>query len=220
MSGGSGTNETDIVKAPSGFLLGLVIGLCLGVAVGAGGMVLFHRTQPASILIRPPEPTPLPAATDTPGPIHVFVNGAVVASAVYELPPDSLVEQAIAAAGGFTADANKAVVNLAQPLSNGAQVYVPAKDEVLSGPGQVVSQPLMPVTSGQIAGDGGRVNINIATRAELETLPGIGPSIAQNILDYRDAHGPFASVEAIMDVSGIGEAKFGQLKELIIVQGE
>ncbi len=93
-------------------------------------------------------------------------------------------------------------------------------DESAEAPSWGVNQPVPAVPAGTAAADGPRVNINTASLAQLDELPGIGPAIAQNILDYRDANGPFATIEAIMEVSGIGQAKFAQLEDLIIVAGE
>jgi competence protein ComEA len=198
-----------------------IVGLLLGVALGVGGMVLNNRTRPAAIIIAPPEPTAQPEPTATAGPIRVYVNGQVVAPAVYELPPGSIVAQAVEAAGGFTAEANTAVVNLAQSLVEGAQIYVPANDEVVAQPVNVVSSPVTSANPSGAAATGstGLININTAGLEELDTLPGVGPSTAQKIIEHRDANGPFPTIEAIMDVSGIGEAKFNQIKELITVEG-
>lgn len=203
----------------------VLIGLCMGIIIGVGGMTLRNRTQPAPIVIHPPEPTTTPAPTSTPSPIRVYVNGQVSAAAVYELPPNSIVEDAIAVAGGFTNQANTAVVNMAQKLSDGAQVYVPAEDEDVA----VVAVVNTAVSSGNSVSDntepseinsGGLININTATIEMLDSLPGIGPSTAQKIVDHRDANGLFQMIEEIMDVSGIGEAKFGQIEALITVEGE
>ncbi|HEX6384456.1 MAG TPA: helix-hairpin-helix domain-containing protein [Anaerolineae bacterium] len=197
----------------------------LGVAVGVGGMTMTNRVRPAPIVIVPPEPTPLPEPTATPGPIRVFVSGQVAAPAVYELPPASIVQQAVEAAGGFTETANTAIVNLAQTLVDGAHVYVPAEgEETVAAPMAVVNQPATAVESSSaespLAAAGsadGLVNINTATLEQLDTLPGVGPAIAQRIIDHRDANGPFATIEAVMDVSGIGEGRFEQMKDLITV---
>jgi competence protein ComEA len=197
----------------------LVVGMFLGIIVGVGGLTLSKQVQPAPIVIVPPEPTSAPAATATPGPIRVFVNGQVAEPAVYELPPGSLVEAAIEAAGGFAAEADTAVVNLAQPLSDGVQIYVPSEEENTPAPLTVVSKPN---TSPAMASAGGStavglININTATIEELDTLPGIGPSTAQKIIEYRESAGPFAAIENIMDVTGIGEAKFAKIKDQITV---
>jgi competence protein ComEA len=190
------------------FFLGLLIGLCLGIAGGILAMVLRSRTLPAPIVILPPEPTAVPLATATPGPIRVFVSGAVVSPDVYELPAGSLVTDAVSQAGGFTAGAAPHRLNLALALADGMHVHVPAETEaapaVESG-----------AVRGTTTGSAGPVNINTATLAELSGLPGIGPSTAQNILNYREAHGPFAEPADIMRVAGIGQAKYEQIKELI-----
>ena len=203
----------------------LLIGFFLGAIVLAGGLTLRNRTQPAPIVIHPPEPTATPEPTTTPGPIRVYVNGQVLSAAVYELPPDSIVEDAIEVAGGFTVEANTAVVNLAQSLSDGAQVYVPGQDEDVSVVAVVNTavSAKNEASGGMESSDinsGGLININTATIEMLDSLPGIGPSTAQKIVDHRETNGLFTMIEEIMDVSGIGEAKFGQIEALITVEGE
>lgn len=180
---------------------------------------MLKRVQPAAIVIQPPPPTVTPAPTGTPAPIRIYVNGQVLAPAVYTLPPDSIVQAAVAAAGGFTGQANTAVVNLAQPLSDGMQIYVPAVGEAISAP-VTAAQPAASSAGvgGMAATTNNLININIATLDQLDNLPGIGPSTAANIIQHRENNGPFASIEAIMDVTGIGPAKFGQIKELITVE--
>ena len=197
----------------------LVVGVFLGIILGVGGLTLSKQVQPAPIVIVPPEPTPAPAATATPGPIRVFVNGQVAEPAVYELPPGSLVEMAIEAAGGFAAEADTAVVNLAQPLSDGVQVYVPSEKENTPPPLTVVSKPNASPAMASAGGSTavGLININTATIEELDSLPGVGPSTAQKIIEHRESNGPFAAIENIMDVTGIGEAKFAKIKDQITV---
>lgn len=201
----------------------VVIGIIIGIMIGAGGVALSNRTRPAPIVIVPPAPTPAPQPTATPAAIRVYVNGQVVIPAVYELAPGSLVQQAVTAAGGFTADANTAVVNLAQSLVDGAHIYVPALGESVAQPVTVVT--VQNVTSGNgvtadtVTNADGLININTADQTDLETLPGVGPSTAQNIITYREEHGPFSKIEDIMEVPGIGEGKFNQMKELITVEG-
>ncbi len=202
------------------------VGLLLGVILSVGGMTLANRQRPAPIEILPPPPTAVPQPTPTPANIQVYINGAVVWPDVYELPPTAIVRDAVRAAGGFAADAAADFVNLAQPLQNGVQIYIPRQGEQTA-----VSQPLIiPPTGSATAQDigtrsgsttvvstSGLVNINRASQAELETLPGIGPSTAQKIIAHREENGPFATIEEIMNVSGIGPAKFAAIKELITV---
>lgn len=201
-------------------LAGWAISFFVGAILTAGGLTLNGRTRPAPIIIEPPEPTPQPEPTTTPGPIQVYINGQVAAPAVYELPPGSRIGDAIEAAGGWAGEANTAVVNLAQPLVDGMQVYVPSLAEVSAAAVPVVSDPSPLASSGDVVNvtnAAGLININTAGLEELDSLPGIGPSTAQKILDYRDENGRFNAIEEIMNVSGIGEAKFNGVKDLITV---
>ena len=148
----------------------------------------------------------------------VHVLGEVKHPGVYELAAESRVVDAVSAAGGFTERADTGSMNLARKLTDGEQVYVTALGEtrppvadapVGGGPG---------AGSGAGSGSGGGlVNLNTATAAELETLPRIGPAMAQRILDYRTANGPFTSVDELTDVPGIGEATLEGLRELVTV---
>lgn len=195
------------------------IAFFLGIAAGVGGLAMMNRVQPTPIIIQPP-PTSVPTATS--GPLRVFVNGQVAAPDVYELPPGSILQAAVAAAGGLTNEADTAVINLALPLQDGMHVYVPAEGEMvaepinLAAPGDVDSGSAIVDTT--VTGSGGNpINLNTATLEELDSLPGIGPSTAQKIIEHRETNGPFATIEAIMDVSGIGPAKFEAIQELITV---
>lgn len=194
----------------SHFFLGLLIGLCLGIAAGIVAMVLRSRTLPAPIVIMPPEPTAAPLPTATAGPIRIFVSGAVVSPDVYELPAGSLVTDAVSQAGGFTADAVPHRLNLALALADGMHVHVPSQAETAVAPA---------VESTLSRGSGAAlVNVNTATLAQLNSLPGIGFSTAEKIIEYREAQGPFESIADIMNVAGIGQSKFEQIKDLITTQ--
>ena len=194
--------------------------------IGAGWALGNRRgaAEPGGIEIVPPQPTATafpptaPPPTDTPGPLRVYVSGAVVKPAVYSLPPGSIIDDAVRAAGGFSRDANTVAVNLAQPVSDGMQVYVPTLAEAAPTP-PVVSIPAATAAPDRMGGVtiGGLININLASQSDLELLPGIGPTTAAAIISYREANGPFATIEALMDVPGIGEGKFGAIKDLITV---
>jgi competence protein ComEA len=206
-------------------IYGVLYGLLLSLAVTGVLLVAARRPAPRPVELAPP-PTPVP--------LRVYVLGAVVTEGVYELPPGSIVRDALAAAGGTTEGADVAQLNLAQPLSDGDRVEVPetpptrtpAPPTVTVGPGTPSPSPApseteTPLPSRGGAGipvAGGKVNINTATAAELETLPRIGPAMAQRIIEYRTANGPFPSIEAIQNVKGIGPATFEQLKDLITVE--
>ncbi|MDR7867285.1 MAG: ComEA family DNA-binding protein [Sporomusaceae bacterium] len=131
----------------------------------------------------------------------VYVTGAVSKPGVYKVGPESRVIDVINAAGGLAhgADANK--VNLAQAVKDGMQVHVP-----ISG---------VPGSSAAAATDSGRVSINAADKPALEKLPGIGAVLADRIVEYRKANGPFRDIAEIKKVNGIGESKFNQIKDKI-----
>jgi competence protein ComEA len=140
-------------------------------------------------------------------PLLVHVLGAVAEPGLIELAPGARVVDAVAAAGGFTAAADPAGVNLARPVVDGEQLVVFAVGEVApaADAGPAVPGP---------ASDG-LVHLNSAGVAELDTLPRIGPALAQRILDYREANGPFTSVDQLLEVTGIGDAVFSGLAELV-----
>jgi competence protein ComEA len=166
------------------------------------------RSEP--IIISTPESTPTPSASPTPAPLRVHVSGAVhQPDQVQLLPPGSIVQDAIEAAGGPTGEADLERMNLALELADQMHVHVPEKGEE-NGPAAV---------SGGESDDGAgeTVNINTATQTELETLPGVGPVTAGKIIAYRESHGPFPRIEDIEDVPGIGPATFEGLKDLIRV---
>ena len=152
--------------------------------------------------------------------VVVHVAGAVASPGVRRLPPGSRVVDALDAAGGALPDAELARVNLAAPLVDGQQVYVPKPGEqppVAAGAGVPGG-----AGAGGAAGSGGAipgtlVNLNTATAEQLDTLPGVGPTTAAAIIAHRDQHGPFTSVDQLVDVRGIGAAKLAQLRDLVAV---
>lgn len=177
----------------------------IGLLIVAGLLAFVLRwKEPAPITILPPAPTA------TSGPIRVYVSGAVTSPDVYDIPPDSIMRDALDAAGGASAEADLNQINLAQVLHDGDHVYVPKIGEAPT-PAPVGAASTEAALSGPL-------NINAATAEQHEALPGIGPSIAKRIVDYRDAHGPFPNIEAIQNVSGIGPAIFSQIKDLITVK--
>jgi competence protein ComEA len=196
-----------------------VFGVLL-VAITAGSVQLWlRRPQPAPIILSTPlpVPTPTPVPTSTPAPVRVYVTGAVREPDVYVLSPGSIVKDAVAAAGGATADADLERVNLAVQVQDQQQVYVPRQDEGTPPvPPLATALPAAEPRSGMVAVS--IVNINAASVTELETLPGIGPAFAQRIVDYREEYGPFGVVEDIMEVKGIGPATFARLEGLIAVR--
>lgn len=156
--------------------------------------------------------------TATAAAVTVHVVGAVHRPGVYALAEGSRVRDALAAAGGCVGDAVLEAVNLARILADGEQVRIPTAEEVAAGAVAAVGggAPATGASARQGAA-GGKVNINTASVTELDTLPGVGPSTAQKIVDDRTANGPFKRVEDLMRVSGIGEKKFESLKDYVSV---
>lgn len=143
--------------------------------------------------------------TDT---IFVYVCGAVCNPGVYELPAESRAYEAVTQAGGMQEEAAGTAVNLAEVLTDGQKLQIPFQGEVSDA--QVSD-------SGEVTTDS-RVNINTASLEELTTLKGIGQTRAEQILEYREKHGSFASPEAIMNVDGIKQGTYDKIKDNIRVQ--
>ncbi len=186
--------------------------------LAVGGVTVFYWQQPSPtpVELLPAETTatspstPLPSST--PATVRVYVTGAVVNSDVYILPKGGIIKDAILAAGGFTTDADRERINQALELQDQQQIHVPRLGEANPPPiqsgGTVQSGPAQT----------GPLNLNSATQEQLEELPGIGPAMAQRIIEYRERVGKFKTVEEITEVSGIGEATFLKIKDLITVQ--
>lgn len=217
-------------------------GLAVAAVVVVGGIVLWPRPaapDPELVLPRASTTLSLPATLDggasaaavgaagsstTVAELVVDVVGEVRAPGVRRVPPGSRVGDVIEAAGGLTARADRARINLAAPVADGERIFVPA-----------VGQPVPPVAVGATGGAGAAaaggaggagtdtagpeapVNLNTASPAELETLPGVGPATAQAIIDHREQQGPFRSVDDLLDVRGIGDAKLAELRDRVVV---
>jgi competence protein ComEA len=160
------------------------------------------RSGPSGALVAAPTASASPATV-----ILVDVAGWVRRPGVYEFAEGARVIDAIDAAGGARPGAVLSNLNLAAPLVDGTQVLVPKESQ---------SAPTTETGTGT-SGATGLVNVNSATNAELETLPGIGEVIAQAIVDHRTENGPFTSVEQLVDVSGIGDATLENIRELVTV---
>ncbi len=145
--------------------------------------------------------------------VVVHVAGAVVRPGVYRLAAASRLSDALDAAGGPAADAEPDGVNLAARLTDGERVYVPRRGEV--SPADVAAAPSGTSASGAAAGP---LDLNTATAADLEELPGVGPATAAAILEYRQQHGRFRSVDDLLEVRGIGEAKLAALRPKVRVR--
>lgn len=141
------------------------------------------------------------SSKETNADIYVYVCGAVEQEGVYKLPAGSRIYEAVEMAGGFREDAAKSEVNQAEVLVDEARVYVPTFAETFAGEAE----------------NDGKINLNKATKEELMTLPGVGDSRAESIIQYRNENGGFKSIDEIMLISGIKEGLFEKIKDLIKV---
>lgn len=184
-------------------LLGILIGLM------AAGIILIVAAPPRGIAV---SLAPMP----TRQPIVVHVDGAVFSPGVYSLLPGSRVLDAIEAAGGLIETANSQSINMARLLQDGEQIYV--SDFVLSQSDDqqpsLDNQDTPQITIESVIYP---ININTAQAIDLETLPGIGPQKALDIIAYRNRNGPFEQIDDIIKINGIGEGTFAQIQELITV---
>ena len=181
-----------------------IVGIALLVLVGSGiwginKLITFSQSVP------PPPSTVLQVTTSLPPPkITVFVSGAVYEPGIIELPSGSRANDAIKAAGGSTNDADFDRMNLAARINDGQHIAVPRK-----------GQPAIAATNSEE--NKAPININVASLAELDSLPGVGVATAQLIVDYRTERGPFKSIDDLGKVKGIGPAKLAKLRPLIAV---
>jgi len=196
---------------------GVALGLLSGLLASSTILIVARRPEKKPILLQEP-PTPLP--------VRVHIVGAVVAPGVYSLPAGSICQTALEMAGGVFEDADLSRINLAAPVLDGDQIIVPTlpptATPVPPTPTPVARQitqerEALSAQRDSLAAGSGLVNINTASAAELDSLPGIGPAIAQRIIEYRTVHGPFTSIEDIQRVSGIGPALFAKIKDLITI---
>lgn len=181
-------------------------------AILLGGITfLWRMPKPPPIAIHAPPAAvaPTPEPTATPAPLVIFISGAVQEPGVYPLPGGSRVADALARAGGFTPDANVNAVNQATLLRDGDQIYVPTLEEDSTEPPPGLSSAAPAAGSA-----GGLININTATLDELDQLPGIGPSRAQEIIDNR----PYERVDDLDRVPGIGAATLEELRPYVVVE--
>lgn len=189
----------------------LILVLTFLAAVGAA---LWYTRAPSGepLVIAPPtESATISNAADTNADVRtvkVYLTGGVLRPGVYSVPPDARVDDVVKAAGGLLVDAERERVNLASLVRDGQHIHIPTFRESLSatGSGAPISQ-----------GASGRINVNTASAAELEKLPRIGEAIANRIVTYRQANGPFRRVEELKELKLVGQADFEQIKDLVCV---
>jgi competence protein ComEA len=201
---------------------GELAGLSLLLAVTLGGAALWYvrsiprpveigaPAKPAAGFDAPAGVSPAVSPSASPSPVMVDVAGEVRKPGVYEFAEGQRVIDAVNEAGGPRGDADLAALNLAAPLEDGSQVLVPSKDPAGDG------------TSGAPTGSTGStqgqlINVNTADATQLEELPDIGEVLAAAIVKYREENGPFASVDELDDVSGIGPATLEDVRDLVTV---
>lgn len=149
---------------------------------------------------------------------YVHICGAVRYPGVYEVPEGSRLYEVIVLAGGLCADACDHLVNQAQTVTDGMQVYIPTVQEAQDGfSGENSSFGTEDQTGGEAENRDTRIDLNRATKEQLMTLPGVGEARAQAIIAYRETHGRFETIEELMEVSGIKQSVYDRLKEMIKV---
>ena len=199
--------------------------LCAGALVVAATALLVREKTPAPIQVLVPEgdagPGPSPVAPQ-PGPaqiqvLRVHIAGAVRRPGVYLLRPEDRLVDALELAGGPTEEADLDTVNLAQSLRDAERYYIPHLGEA-APPLPGAPPPVSPEESSAMSPpDAPRVDLNAATAAILDALPGIGPAKARAIVEHRGRHGPFDSPEELMEVSGIGPTIYAGIQDLVTV---
>lgn len=172
--------------------------LALGGLVAGWGVAMRAQPKPLRVAASTPAPDAKPAARL----LYVHVAGAVASPGLYRVPEGSRVDDAVTAAGGPAQDADLDEINLAAKLRDGDKVVVPRAGEGGTEEG---------------GGTTDRVNLNAASAADLQELPGIGPALAERIVAHRTEHGPFRTVEDLKKVAGIGPKTFERLKDLVTV---
>ncbi len=186
-------------------LRGHAIVLLLQLTALAATVWWLRSPPPGAVQVLPP-PAVLAGPTPSSAPIVVYVSGAVARPDVVRLTAGARAAEAVAAAGGLTPEADPAAVNLAAPLVDGDHLHVAVR-------GEAAPTALDGAARGAAAAPGApaagttteRLDLNRATAADLEALPGIGPALAARILDYRSGHGRFGDVRELLNVAGVGE---------------
>ncbi len=183
------------------------------IALLCGGWWLSQRAQPAAVLSDEPalvlgaDLAPSAVVSATAQPIAVDVVGAVLQPGVYQLAPAARVQDAVRAAGGLAPDADRLAINMAAHVADAQQLRVPRVGEAGTA---------SPAPAGAAAAPGSAlIDLNTADLAALDVLPGVGPALAQRIIDYRTTNGPFQSPDDLQNVKGIGSSLYDKLKDQV-----
>lgn len=195
--------------------------LCFGLAavlLGSGGYVPWGRPLPSSPSGPSADLTPSPSArggspaeAKASEEVYVYLTGAVRRPGVYRLKGGDRLFQAVELAGGLLPSADASALNLAPKVEDGRHYHFPEVGGLgASSPAGALVSP-----SGSSPSIGGKVNVNRASEKELESLPGIGPTLASRIVEHRKKHGPFRGPEDLLKVKGIGPAKLKEISPLV-----
>jgi competence protein ComEA len=179
--------------------------IVLNIATVGALLFWFRKPTPSTLMVQSPTATIIRA---TPAVVRVHVCGEVAYTDVYTLAQGAIVKDALMAAGGPTGQADLTQLNLAQMVQDGDQICVPTagKEAAAQAPAISGRAPVI------------RININKASYEEIQALPGIGPSYARAIVEYRKANGPFQNIEELEKVKGIGPATIEKLRDLITLR--
>ena len=183
------------------------------VAAVLAAVVLLAR-QDDNAPVRIIAPQEVPAQAEAPAQVRVYVSGAVASPGVYTLDPGSRITDALAAAGGVTEEAILDGLNLALRVKDEAEYHV-----LTLGETPPTASNLSPANTGPSAQPGGLIDLNLASVQLLDTLPGIGPALAQAIVAYRENVGLFQSVAEVQEVPKIGPVTYQNIRELVTVSG-
>ncbi len=185
----------------------LVAGVLIGFIL-AGAVFVMTRVPAGNPIVLEPPPTKVP--------IEVQVLGGVVRPGVYALPDGSRVQDAVDAAGGLLAETDIGTINMAAKLQDGQQVQIPGGAAPTKAGFTVIGTPTSQPTATPRA-NADLININTAGVGELESLNGIGPTLAQKIIQYRQLQGCFQTIDELQNVQGMGLSLIDQLRSLITV---
>ncbi len=204
----------DTLK-PYRLYLGMFV---LNLAVVIGVIYLLNR-EPARPLVVTVPPTRIPVTKQADARIIVTVTGAVKNPGAIQLSGGALLAHALQEAG-LQNDADVSKLDLARTLQDGDKIFVPASAQaaVQENPKPTATDAARNVNVDVPQTPGAKLNLNAATLEQLDALPGIGPALAQRILDYRAEHGGFKTIEELQDVKGIGETLYHDIKELVTLQ--
>jgi competence protein ComEA len=164
------------------------------------------------LIASPPSSIPiiiLPTSTSLP--VIVYVTGAVNNPGIYVLPLGARINDAITASGGFNENADQLHINLASILSDGQQIYVLSQNELDSDPS------ISALVSTQTTSTSPLIDLNLASRADLESIPGIGTVRATAIIEHRNQHGPFTNIDQLLNITGIGDTILEQISPFLYI---